>query len=128
MFFHIDESGNTGNNLFDRAQPRLSYGLLSSRKNVDVLGVKYFKEICKLLGTTSLHANELGVGKLTKIVPQLSRLHNKMGFHFDFYYIDKKTFALVAFILRRFLIKALIRPLNWIGIGHHYDSPLCLIY
>lgn len=97
MFFHIDESGNTGNNIFDRTQPRLSYGLLSSRKNVDVLGVKYFKEICGSLGVTSLHANELGVGKLTKIAPRLFQLHNKMGFNFDFYYIDKITFALVAF-------------------------------
>ena len=26
MFFHIDEAGNTGMNLFDRNQPRLSYG------------------------------------------------------------------------------------------------------
>jgi hypothetical protein len=97
MFFHIDESGNTGNNLFDRTQPRLSYGLLSSKLNVDALGIKHFQDICKSIEVTSLHANELGVRKLTKIAALLSRLHNKMGFNFDYYFIDKKTFALVAF-------------------------------
>jgi hypothetical protein len=35
MFLHIDEPGNSGNNLFDQNQPVLSYGALSSRWDVD---------------------------------------------------------------------------------------------
>ena len=45
MFFHIDESGNTGNNLFDANQPVLSYGVLSCRTNVDVLCSGLHKQI-----------------------------------------------------------------------------------
>lgn len=63
MFFNIDESGNTGNNLFDPNQPQLSYGLISSKINVDVLGQPYHKRMLKTLGVNCLHANALGVGK-----------------------------------------------------------------
>ena len=36
MHFYIDESGNTGNNLFDERQPTLHYGVLSSKDDLDV--------------------------------------------------------------------------------------------
>ena len=64
MFFHVDESGNTGNNLFDVAQPTLSYGLLSSRSNVDVLGVEIHSAMLASLGVDALHAAELGLSKI----------------------------------------------------------------
>ena len=37
MYFYVDESGHTGPNLFDAAQPMLYYGVLSSRVNLDVV-------------------------------------------------------------------------------------------
>ncbi len=42
MYFYIDESGNSGNNLFDRSQPVLSYGVLSSEVNVDEQALEPF--------------------------------------------------------------------------------------
>lgn len=45
MFFHIDESGNTGNILFDINQRTLSHGLLSSKLNVDLLGGNLHRKI-----------------------------------------------------------------------------------
>jgi hypothetical protein len=30
MFFYVDESGHTGSNLFDPAQPQLYYGVLQA--------------------------------------------------------------------------------------------------
>ena len=45
MYFHIDEAGNTGNNLFDSDQPRLSYGVLSSLVNADALCIDVHKNI-----------------------------------------------------------------------------------
>jgi len=94
MFFHIDESGNTGNNLFDAHQPRLSYGLLSSRTNVDVLGQALHRKMLKLVDQPTLHANLLGVDRLTRIAPLLIELQKKMKFDFDYYFIDKPAFAL----------------------------------
>jgi hypothetical protein len=97
MFFHIDESGNTGNNLFDRNQPVLSYGLLSSTKNVDALGENIHTKMLKELGVTDLHANELGVEKLTRISKHLYALQKKIMFDFDYYFIEKPSYALVLF-------------------------------
>ena len=97
MFFHIDESGNTGNFVFDKNQPKLSYGLLSSTKNVDVLGGQIHKKMLKELGVESIHANHLGVDKLTRVSPLLYELQKKMKFDFDYYFIDKPSFALVLF-------------------------------
>jgi hypothetical protein len=95
MFFHIDESGNTGNNLFDANQPRLSYGVLSSRTNVDALGAPLYGAMLSKLGATSLHASQLGAGRLEAIAPHLLALQQKMNFEFGFYVIEKPTYAVV---------------------------------
>ena len=79
MFFHIDESGNTGNNLFDAAQPTLSYGVLSSKLNADALAQAAHASMLRALGVDSLHANQLGVASLTTIVPTLIKLQRKLG-------------------------------------------------
>ncbi|MEQ8260496.1 MAG: hypothetical protein RH947_09370 [Alcanivorax sp.] len=97
MFFHVDESGNTGNNLFDNSQPRLSYEVLSARTNVEFMGKSLHKKMCERLGVDDLHANHLGVGALTEIYPLLLKLQRKMDFRFDYYYIDKPFYALVTF-------------------------------
>lgn len=95
MFFHIDESGNTGMNLFDKNQRRLSYGVLSSRLNIDLLGKRMHRKMTRRLGVPVLHANEMGVGGMVEIADQLHALQKKFRFSFDYYYIDKPTYALV---------------------------------
>jgi hypothetical protein len=97
MFFHIDEAGNTGNNLFDSAQPRLSYGVLSSLRNVDVLCSNIHKEIQREIGEKQIHANQLGFGGLVRIAPYLIEIQRKMEFDFDYYFIEKPDYALVLF-------------------------------
>ena len=37
MFYFVDESGNTGANLFDPNQPNLHYGVIGCRKNLDIV-------------------------------------------------------------------------------------------
>lgn len=97
MYFHVDESGNTGNNLFDPNQQQLSYGVLSSKINVDVLGKPFHKRMLKEIGQIELHANELGVRRLTKISDILCKLQVRMKFNFDYFYIKKTDFALICF-------------------------------
>jgi hypothetical protein len=97
MFFHIDESGNTGNNLFDPSQPRLSYGVISSVTNADALCTNTHRRIQEIIGSEQIHANELGMEGLRTIAPQLVEIQNRMKFDFDYYFIDKTTFALVTF-------------------------------
>ncbi|WP_440975505.1 DUF3800 domain-containing protein [Pseudoxanthomonas winnipegensis] len=123
MFFHIDESGNTGNNLFDLQQPRLSYGLLSSRTNVDVLGVDLHRAMLKKLDVPELHAAELGFGGLQEIAPLLMRLHHKMKFDFDYYFIEKKDYALVH-LFEAIFDAGLNEAVPWIV----YWTPMRFIY
>ncbi len=97
MFFHIDEAGNTGNNLFDSAQPRLSYGVLSSVKNADVLCIEIHKKILCEIEDEQVHANQLGTGGLVRIAPYLIEIQKRMQFDFDYYFIQKLDYALVLF-------------------------------
>ncbi|MBI3897618.1 MAG: DUF3800 domain-containing protein [Gammaproteobacteria bacterium] len=96
MFFHIDETGNSGNNLFDQNQPVLSYGVISSSLNVDVLGLEQHRRILHALGTESLHANEVGCRGLAQIASNLNELQRRFDFRFDYYFIHKPSFAVVT--------------------------------
>lgn len=97
MFFHIDEAGNTGNNLFDVDQPRLSYGVLSSTRNADALCTQIHKKIQSAIGEEQIHASQLGIGGLVKISSHLIEMQRKMQFDFDYYFIEKPDYALVHF-------------------------------
>ena len=97
MFFHIDESGNTGNNLFDENQPKLIYGVISSTTNVDVLCSNEYKSIQRIIGDELIHANVLGIKGLVEIAPLLIKIQKKIKFDFDYYFIEKLDYALVIF-------------------------------
>ena len=93
MFFFIDESGNTGNNLFDASQPLLCYGTLSSRLNPDILAASAHAAMLRKLDVTCLHANELGFSRLTEIAPDLIGLQRRFDFRFDYWYLHKPTYV-----------------------------------
>jgi Protein of unknown function (DUF3800) len=97
MFLHVDESGNSGNNLFDQNQPVLSYGVLSSRWDVDLHAESEQRTILTRAGAQGLHANELGTAGLGKIADLIAELHERFEFCFDYYYIHKPSFAVVTF-------------------------------
>lgn len=97
MFFYIDESGNSGNNLFDRDQPVLSYGVLSCESNIDEQAREVFAEMLKKVSQPSLHASKLKFDGLRPIATDLLSLHERLRLGFDFYFIEKRTYALVAF-------------------------------
>jgi hypothetical protein len=97
MYFYVDESGNTGANLFDESQPILYYGVLSSHLNIDNLAGEALSELRKHLGVERLHANELGMGGLVKIADGLIHLQRHLNLSFDFYTIYKHDHALLCF-------------------------------
>lgn len=97
MFFYIDESGQTGHNLFDKAQPILFYGVLSSQFNVSLLAEPALVKLRKLLGVDRLHANELGNENVAAIGKELCKLQKKYDLRFDFYRVMKTDYALMSF-------------------------------
>jgi hypothetical protein len=97
VFFYVDESGNSGNNLFDRDQQVLSYGVLSSESNVDERAAETFAAMLDKLSMPTLHANNLKFEGLRPIGADLLGLYKSLRLGFDFYFIEKRAYSLVAF-------------------------------
>lgn len=98
MFFYIDESGHTGNNLFDENQPYLYYGVLGSNLNLDILAETTVLDLRKKVGATDrLHAAELGEEKLSLIIPDLLNITKKLDLSFDFYRVRKDDYPVICF-------------------------------
>ncbi len=119
MFFYIDESGHTGTNLFDPAQPILYYGILSSKLNIDVLAEAAIGKMCKEIGVSRLHAKDLGVGRLVPLIPQLLEIQKRLDLRFDLYRIAKADYAIISFFDQVF-DQGLNPAITWTG----YWTPL----
>lgn len=97
MYFYVDESGQTGLNLFDESQPFLYYGVLRSKLNLDLLAEKDLRPLRKKLGVDRLHAAELGNGRLVEIADDLHKIKKKYDLRFDFHVVAKADHAAISF-------------------------------
>jgi Protein of unknown function (DUF3800) len=119
MYCYVDESGNTGANLFDPAQPTLYYGLLTSKTNLDATAEPFLRAARAKLGVGRLHANELGVRRLSEIAPILGRFALKRDVRFSLYKVVKPDHAVITFFDQVF-DAGLNDAVSW----HHYWTPL----
>lgn len=60
MFAYVDETGNTGSNIFDEQQPNFYTAALVSRSNFDLLYAARVNALSRDLGVDSIHASLLG--------------------------------------------------------------------
>ena len=97
MYFYIDESGHTGNNLFDTAQPTLYYGLLSCKLNLDLLAEPYLTQARKMVKVKKIHTAELSINQLNSIAPLILQLQKKYYLVFDYYRVVKADHAVITF-------------------------------
>lgn len=97
MYFYVDESGHTGKNLFDPAQPTLYYGVLSSKVNLDILALPYLQNLRKRLNVEKLHAVDLSNTKLAILAPEILFIQKKYNITFDIYRIVKADLIVVHF-------------------------------
>lgn len=97
MYYYIDESGQTGLNLFDDSQPFLYYGVLSSKYDLDLVASSTIRYLRNQLGVERLHASELGNARLVDIVDEIDELQIRYDFNFDFYRLVKKDHAAICF-------------------------------
>ena len=119
MYYFIDESGNTGLELFDANQPTLYYGVLNTRANLDVIAEPLLKKLRHNLGVNRIHANELGVGRLTSIAEVLTRFSQKNDLRFSLLKVAKPDHAIISFFDQVF-DSGLNKAVSW----HHYFTPL----
>lgn len=119
MYYFIDESGNTGLNLFDANQPILYYGVLGCPVNLDVIAEPMLKELRRDLGVKRLHAAELGVGRLTAVTHRLIPFSKKYDLRFSLLKVVKPDHAIISFFDQVF-DSGMNEAVPW----HHYFTPL----
>lgn len=90
MFVFADETGNTGKNLFDDAQPFFLTAALVTRTNFDVLCAGKIREIAQTVDVDTLHANELGFGRIEAIADPLLRVFKSKKAYFLFSRVEKR--------------------------------------
>lgn len=93
----MNESGHTGPQLFDTAQPVLYYGVISSDVNLDVLAEERLIPLRKHPGIDRLHAAQLGGGRLVTIADELVAMQKKFDLRFDLYRVNKPDHAVICF-------------------------------
>lgn len=119
MYYFIDESGNTGLELFDANQPTLYYGVLGARTNLDVTAEPLLKTLRKELGVARIHANELGVGRLTLVAERIERFSKKNDLRFSMLKVRKPDHAIICFFDQVF-DSGMNKAVPW----HCYFTPL----
>ncbi|MDA9416420.1 hypothetical protein XH81_16410 [Bradyrhizobium sp. CCBAU 25360] len=90
VYVYVDESGNTGKNIFDEAQPDFFTAALVSKGDFDLRWGGQVSAIAKKLGVDALHANELGLSRLESIADDLHSLLNTADVHFFVSRVEKR--------------------------------------
>lgn len=88
-----DETGNSGNNLFDSGQPAFWTGTLVSPADIEVACASDHAECLRLTGRSELHGNDLGLGGIEKCAARLRKMLRKNSCLFLFTRIDKAHLA-----------------------------------
>lgn len=95
LILYIDESGNSGLNLFDEQQPVFyAFGLLA-RESLSTLPV--IDSICRELSIKELHGNQLGLSKISAISLTLRQLIIEKNLFFIVSEIDKLFYGGMKF-------------------------------
>lgn len=97
MYAYIDESGNTGTNLFDSSQPMFLSLAMSSQVDFDLVFRDRLARIVTSTGLEKLHASELGVAGLESIARDLIELVEFSQVRFYFAYVQKTDVAVIKF-------------------------------
>ncbi|MGY3077799.1 hypothetical protein ACVWZZ_004170 [Bradyrhizobium sp. LM6.10] len=123
LYAYVDETGNTGHNLFDEAQPDFFTAALITKGNFDDGHSEAALKLTASLGVDSLHGKELGVGRIEKIADEFLALLKKAQAHFFISRVEKK------YLLVTKLYDSLFDSGENAGVAwHHYNlRPLRLL-
>jgi hypothetical protein len=93
LIAYTDESGNSGNNLFDKNQPDFWTGTLITPVNLEKLAAPVVAKCLQIVKQSELHGNALGLGGIDKIARPLLDLFVETHSRFLFTKIEKKHLA-----------------------------------
>lgn len=98
MYAYIDETGNTGPNIFDLEQPVFTYGALVTKTNFDLIHRRTFRALAKRVGVTSLHASEMGAERIEAVARELRRVVREADARFYISRAVKSDVAATKFV------------------------------
>jgi hypothetical protein len=90
IFAYVDESGNTGKNVFDEAQPDFFTAAVVNRGDFDAIWTERIRSVARLAGVEAIHAKELGFAKLEPIAPKLHGFLKTSNAHFFLSRVEKR--------------------------------------
>lgn len=98
MYAYVDETGNTGKDIFNIEQPLFITAALVTKTNFDVLYKQDIKVIAEIIGQNELHANELGIRRIEEIAEELLKLFKKCDARFFISRVEKKYLVVTKFV------------------------------
>lgn len=90
IFTYVDESGNTGKNIFDANQPEFFTAALVNKGDFDAQWGGRIKAVAQRVGADAIHANELGIGRLEEVADELFAILSASGAHFFVSRVEKR--------------------------------------
>lgn len=90
LYAYVDETGNTGHNIFDPVQPDFYTAALVTKGDFDLTFSGRANAIAKKLGEISLHGKDLGIAKLESVAPDILALLTTSEANFFVSRVEKK--------------------------------------
>lgn len=95
MHFYIDESGNSGKNIFDKNQPFLYYGVLASKTDIDTQEQYHIEKMRDILRTKRIHAKEIREKGIEIISNNIMEIIKRCDAKFSCYRVKKSDLAII---------------------------------
>ena len=96
LFVYSDESGHTGDNLFDSNQPYFYTGTLISSNNLDITAIRQYQEWLLRLGVSELHGQHIGIDGITRISADLINVLKQNNCYFVLTILEKRYYAAIS--------------------------------
>ena len=93
MWAYVDETGNTGNRIFDPDQPYFVTAAMMTKTNFDINFASSVWAISQSVGVSTLHARELGMGRIEPIAVPLLKVLKKADARFFVSRLEKRYLA-----------------------------------
>jgi hypothetical protein len=90
MFAFIDETGNTGANLLDEAQPDFFTAALITKSNFDMVYAGPVAKLANRFGDGPLHGKDLGMDRCEEIAADLLKVFKKADARFFISRVEKR--------------------------------------
>jgi hypothetical protein len=116
FYAYADETGNTGHNLFDEAQPDFYTAALLTRGDFDLAFGDSVKGIADKLRVPQLHGKELGMKRLAKVAPDILSILMASKAHFLVSRVEK-SYLLATKVFDTFFDSGENAAVAW----HHYN-------